>query len=235
MKVTIHQPEHIPWLGFFHKIAQVDTCVILDDVQYEKGYFQNKNKIRTKDGYNWLIVALNKMAFDTKIKDVTIVQDNLWAKKWINILQQTYIKSKYGNLYLNAIADIIKGKYDKLADLNFALIKYLCTCLDVTTNFLISSEMETEGKASDKNLNICRAVGAETYLSGISGKDYLKLDDFEKAGIKVEFQEFHHPVYKQMYDPFMPCMSVIDLLCNHGSQSLDIIFGHNFCLMDNIF
>jgi hypothetical protein len=227
MKITIHQPEHMPWLGFFHKIAQVDTCVILDDVQYEKRYFQNKNKVRTKEGYNWLIIALGKKKLDTKIKDVIIAPDSLWADRWINILQQVYNKSRYGNLYLSAIVDIIRGKYDKLADLNFALIKYLCACLGVTTNFLISSDLGTEGKASDKILNICRAVGAETYLSGISGKDYLKLEDFDRAGIKVEFQEFHHPVYKQMHDPFIPCMSVIDLLCNHGDQSLDIIFGKN--------
>jgi hypothetical protein len=234
MKITIHQPEHMPWLGFFHKIAQVDACVILDDVQFEKNYFQNRNKIRYKDGANWICVPVHAKSH-TNINEVMIAQDGKWHKKWFKFLEQTYSASKYGNLYLQDIKIIVDKNFRRLYELNFELIKYLCECLGISIKFIISSEAVTMGKASDKILNICLTTKADTYLSGISGKGYLKLEDFSNAGIKVEFQEFHHPIYRQMHEPFMPCMSVIDLLCNYGPDSLDVIFGENVKVMTDLF
>jgi len=95
--------------------------------------------------------------------------------------------------------------------------------------------MNVTGKGSDLILDLCRNLGAKRYLSGISGKDYLNLDDFKKEGIRVEFQEFHHPIYRQLYEPFLPTMSVIDLLFNHGNKSLDIINGIGVPVLEEVF
>lgn len=234
MKITIHQPEHMPWLGLFHKIAQVDICVLLDDVQYRKRYFQSKNKVRTQDGFNWIVVPVNSKR-ETLINEVMIANEPKWQNKWQKTLTYSYNKSKYGNLYIGDLCNILENDYIKLADLNIELIKYICSCLGIKTKFVLSSEIKTEGKASSKILNICKKMNTNIYLSGISGKDYLDLTEFNNNGIKVEFQEFHHPIYQQMYKPFIPCMSVIDLLCNYGKESLDTIFGKNVEVMNELF
>jgi hypothetical protein len=234
MILTIHQPEHMPWLGFFHKLDQVDLCVILDNVQYRQRYFQNRNKIRNNNGWNWITVPVNANR-SSLIKDVTIASDHIWKRKWIKTIEHAYRKAPYADLYLQGVLAVILQEWDKLSNLNIALIELLCSYLGIKTRFCLASEMKLEGKGSELILNICSVMGGATYLSGISGKDYLQVSDFTEAGIEVIFQEFHHPIYKQLYEPFEPCMSVIDLLLNHGPASLEIIRGIGVPVMEELF
>jgi hypothetical protein len=122
-----------------------------------------------------------------------------------------------------------------LCELNTALLEKLFEFLNIETPVIRASEINPDGAGSPLILDICLKTECKIYLSGISGKDYLVLDDFSRQGIRVDFQEFHHPVYNQMYEPFMPCMSVMDLLFNYGDKSLDVIHGKGVTVMGKLF
>lgn len=230
MIVTIHQPEHLIWLGLVDKISQADIFVILDTVQFEKNYFQNRNKIRTNtnEGWKWLTVSVVKKSFDTKIKDMEISYNDDWTKKYLNILRESYKKAEFFSNYYPKIEGLILEKNKYLTDLNFKLIKFVLESFGVSDKKIIrSSEMdlpEIKG-GTEVNLSICKKLSAETYLSGRSGKDYLDTKPFSYNNIKVIFHEFNHPEYKQLYEPFIPYMSSIDLLFNYGPEAKDILWS----------
>ena len=234
MRVTVHQPEHIPWPGFFHKIARADVFVVLDNVQFRKNYFQNRNKIRTPDGWAWITVPVHH-SLHTLLQDVQISADERWKKKWLDSLYHAYCKAPYFDEYFPGLKNIINEPISSLSALNLSLIRELCRLLGIKTRFVLASGLGASGQGSELILSLCKKVNAKVYLSGVSGKDYLKLDDFSSAGIQVEFQEFHHPIYRQMHLPFMPCMSIVDLLFNYGKESLQIINGVGIPVMEELF
>ena len=119
--------------------------------------------------------------------------------------------------------------------MNEAIIRYLLAAFSIDVKVVKSSEMNVEGQRGELILNTCRQVGADTYLSGVSGRDYLDLGKFAEAGITVRFQEFHHPVYQQLYAPFLPCMSSVDLLLNYGPASLDVLKGVGVETLDRVY
>lgn len=235
--MTIHQPEHMPWLGFFDKVRQADTLVILDNVQFEKNYFQNRNKIRTQNGWAWITVPIAKARHDILIHEVKIAPGKKGEGRNWKLIGSAYRKAPYFEKYAEDIGKIYLSEWGKLSDLNITLINYLLKVLGIERDVVIASKLGIQlGKGgTEVNLNICRELNADTYLSGISGKDYLDEERFNKEGIKVIYQEFYHPIYKQVYEPFIPCMSVIDLLFNHGDKSLDVLAGIGVERMDTLF
>lgn len=237
MRVTIHQPEHMPWLGFFHKINMADVYVVLDNVQYRRRYFQNRNKIRTKTGWQWVIVPLEKEDRDELlIKDTRIANEDLkWKKKNIESIYHNYCKTPYFNYWWDEFKDVYNKNYLLLVEFNLALLRLFFNKLGIKREIQLASTLNVSGYKGDLILNICKALNAETYISGISGREYLDVKLFHDAGINVVFQEFHHPIYKQLYDPFIPCMSVIDLLFNNGEESLNIINGKGVQVMEEVF
>lgn len=225
----------MPWLGFFHKINMADVYVVLDNVKYKKLYFENRNKIRTNDGWRWITIPLRRHSDDTFIKDIFIHRDLKQKKKRLNIIWQCYNKAEYFEFYWSKFEAIYSKDYNLLLDLNLELINYFLKSLNIHTKIIFASDLDVTGTKSELNFNICKALGANTYISGISGRDYLDIQKFYNNGIEVVFQEFHHPIYKQLHEPFIPCMSVIDLLFNHGEKSLDIINGVGVPVMDKVF
>jgi hypothetical protein len=212
-----------------------DMYVLLDSVQFRKNYFQNRNKIRTIDGWHWLTVPVNN-TFGQSIKDVLIDPNNKrWKKKYWDSIFFSYKKAPYFDRYTNPIRPIFEEGWTHISELNSALILKFLEFLGMRTKVIKSSTLNVKGNASSLILNICQEVGATLYISGISGKDYLNIKDFEKAGIEIVFQEFHHPIYNQLYEPFIPCMSILDLLFNQGDRSLDIINGIGVKVVDEIF
>jgi len=227
----------MPWLGFFHKINMADVFVVLDNVQYRRRYFQNRNKIRTKNGWQWITVPLEKENRGALlIKDAVIFNDNLnWKRKNIESIYYNYCKAPYFKYIWDEFNAIYSADYSNLLDLNLALIQFIFEKLGIKRKIQLVSTLKASGFKGELIFNICKSVGAETYISGISGKEYLDLKLFHDAGINVIFQEFHHPIYKQLHEPFIPSMSVIDLLFNHGDKSLDIINGIGVPVMDKVF
>jgi hypothetical protein len=226
MKVTIHQPNYIPWIGFFNKVSMADTYVILDTVQYEKDGFTNRNKIRQPDspiGWAWLTVPVKKGSSNQPIKDVQIDNNQKWKEASLRSINRIYKSSPYLKAYSQFLDSIYKKEWDGLSDLNEFIIKELFSMLGIEPQIIKASELGVNSKKSDLNLDICKKVGATEYISGISGRDYLEMDRFKEEGIKVTFHDFKHPVYEQVRGPFISNLSVLDLLLSCGPDSTKMI------------
>lgn len=229
MILTGHQPNYLPYLGFFHKVAQADVFAIVDNVQFVKrGTFgwMNRNRIRTKDGWMWLTVpVLTKGKYRQLISDTKINNDLLWANKHFNSLYHNYHRAEYFKKYIDFFEDIYKRHWERFSDLSIEIISYLIKELGIDVKVERCSQIGVTGKATGYVIDMCKRLKSDTYLSGTHGKDYLEESLFLKERIKLVFQEFTHPIYKQQFEGFVPELSVIDLLFNQGPKSLDIILG----------
>lgn len=234
--VTIHQPEHMPWLGFFDKAIRADLLVLLDYVQYRKNYFQNRNKIRTKDGWTWVTLPV-KQPLVAPLNEIRVELDPASMGRYINLVRENYQHAPFFADYFDEFRKIILSSRAKLVDINTELIRYMFGALGIRTPIIVGSDLHlpTVRGGTEVNLSICKHVGATTYLSGISGNDYLDSRLFEEQEVQIAFQEFRHPVYRQAHESFLPCMSGIDLLFNHGPQSLDILTGEGVERLDTVF
>jgi hypothetical protein len=222
--VTIHQPEHLPWPGFFDKIRRAQEVVLLDSVQFEKNYFQNRNRIRGKDGPVWITVpVLTKGRSTQTIAEVEIDNTQHWRKTAWRSLEMNYRKAPHFADYAPFFEEVYEQEWTKLADLNLCILKWMARQFGIERTFRRSSELGCEGSRTDLLLALCRKLGASAYLSGAHGKEYLELAKFEAAGIRVEFQEFRPREYKQLYDPFVPGLSAVDLLFNHGPAGAGLL------------
>jgi hypothetical protein len=226
MIVTIHQPEHLVWLGLLHKIAAADIFVILDTVQFEKNYFQNRNKIRTAQGAQWLTVPVKKQPLQTEIKDIEIASTP-WKEKYLRSLEQAYSKAPFFKTYYPTIKEIIERPHTLISELNCDILLYLLQAYEIQPKRIVrSSELTYEQPADEQVVySICKALKPDLYLSGPSGRDYLRLEPFEASGIQVRFHEFAHPTYRQLHEPFMPYITSLELLFLKGSEARAILFN----------
>ncbi len=238
MIVAIHQPEYLPWLGFFDKAQQADLFVLLDHVQYRKNYFQNRNRIRSDQGSLWLTVPVQTKGRSLQpILEVQIdhAGSPRWREKCWRSIVQHYQKTPFWTSVAPVLEDFYRKSWEKLAEMNEAIIQRMLQIFGIPVKVVRSSQMKVDGNSGDLLVRICQQVGADTYLSGISGRDYLDLAAFSRVGIRVEFQDFHHPIYRQVYEPFMPCMSGIDLLFHYGPESLGVLQGKGVKRLEQVF
>lgn len=222
MIAAIMQPTFLPWVGYFDLVDQVDKFVFLDNVQFEKQSWQQRNKIRTASGAEWLTVPVFiKGRFGQKISNVEIKNDT-FPEKQIKTLQHNYSKTKYYKYYWPKLeAILINSKSaQSLANLNIALIRYIAEMLGISTSFILASEMPASTDRSDRLVNILQNIGANEYLSPQGSMQYLIQDHqiFEKAKISILFHAFQQPEYRQRYSPFTTGLSAIDMLFNEGAQ-----------------
>lgn len=227
MIVSIHQPENMPWLGFFDKLRQSDMFILLDNVQFRKNYFQNRNKIRTATGWQWLTVPITSKSLMKPINEVRVNNITHWQRPSWQAIQQNYHRTEHWDLYAPFFENIYSIEWERLVDLNVAIIKWVVEQLGIRTRLILGSTLAATGHSTALLLAQCQELGATTYLSGQFGREYLDTSQFENAGIEVRFHSFNHPVYQQVYSPFEPGMSAIDLLFNAGPESLAIIEGAN--------
>ncbi|MBN1871183.1 MAG: WbqC family protein [Candidatus Omnitrophica bacterium] len=230
MRISVHQPQYLPWLGYFHKIFSSDVFVFLDDVQYKKREFQNRNKIKNGDDWMWLTVPVvgNEDPYPN-LSDVFIDNEQDWQRRHWRAIYLNYKHAPYFKDHCDFFENVYNSKWDRLNDLNMALIKYIDSSLGIEKPVYLSSEFKLDTVKTQRIIDICKALKADTYLSGLGGKDYLEEDRLAESSIRLEYQDFHHPVYKQLNmkdkDSFIPCLSTIDLLFNHGPESIDILTG----------
>jgi hypothetical protein len=218
MRIAIHQPQFLPWLGYLDKIDRAGLFVVLDSVQFKKNEWQNRNRIRTAAGWQWVTVPVLH-DFGQRIQDVRIDQKTDWRAKHLRALDIHYARAPH-RAALDGLRAIYGQPWERLADLNLAVIRWLLDGFGITTPLRLSSEMQLPEEPTERLIAICRAVGATSYLAGAGAKGYLDAGKFEQAGIAVEAQDFRHPVYRQCYEPFVPGLSAIDLLLTCGGQSL---------------
>jgi hypothetical protein len=227
MRVAISQPTYLPWLGYLDLVDQADAFVFLDTVQFEKRSWQQRNRIKIPGGLSFLTVPVSvKGRFEQKILDVEIEGRN-FVRKHLRSIERRYRRAPFFARYFPELAQILDTCVvgSRLADLNVRLIQWLCGQLGVTTRLLRASEIQQEGCRSELLLNLCRASGADSYLSSLGAADYLLegIPQFSAVGIEVAFQHYDHPRYNQLFPPFWTHASAIDLILNEGGRSLEIL------------
>ena len=221
MIITIHQPEHLPWLGFFNKLSKAELFVILDHVQFEKNYFQNRNRIIGTNGPQWIgIPVITKGHMDGSIAntEISLAGGNLkWKEKYLQTIMQSYGKYPYFSQVYPIIEEVFSQDSMMLCDYNIGIIKKFSQELGFHPEFIRSKDLNVSGLKSDLILDICKETKANTYIAGPSGRDYLNMQSFSDNGIKVVFNDFHHPEYPQRKTKeFVPYMSSLDLFMNVG-------------------
>ncbi|MCS6243442.1 MAG: WbqC family protein [Opitutus sp.] len=228
MIVSIMQPAYLPWLGYFDRIAKSDLHIVLDDVAIDansKTKFANRNKIRTPDGWIWLTVPLRSKGKhgNLLLSEAEITPDTPWRQKHLGALQSNYTRTPYFAEHRAYFGDIYARDWAHLDALTAETTGYLRGALGITCPIQRSSAMNASGEKDALILNLCREVGATTYISGPFGREYLDAAAFAAAGIQLVFHDYAHPEYAQGFPGFEPYMSVVDLLCTQGPAAGDIL------------
>jgi WbqC-like protein family len=223
-----HQPVYLPWLGLFHKIALADLYCVLDIVQYQVRDFNNRNRIKTVNGPIWLSVPVETKNYrKTMICDIKIIH-NGWNYKHARSIQYSYKKAPFFKNYIETIESVLfDDNFKYLTDLNTCMLKFFLNVLNIDTPIVKASDYIFTGAKSDLVLDMCLKLGATDYIFGEQGKNYVNTGKFLKHGVTPYFQKYHHPTYAQINGPFLPYMSIIDLLFNLGPESRKTIMLGN--------
>lgn len=218
-KVVILQSSYIPWKGYFDLVNDADIFVFLDDVQYTSRDWRSRNKIKTKDGAQWLSVPVGNNR-DKLINEVSI-NDGNWQVKHLKRIVSSYSKSAYFDELASIINDIyIEHEWDNLSKMNQYIVKKLANALSISTTFIDSSALDSAGKNQFKLLEIAKLMNADEYISGPSAKSYLSEDLFKDEKIKVTWKEYdNYPLYNQLYPPYEPHVSILDLIASVGIKA----------------
>lgn len=225
MRIGILQPGYLPWLGFFEQMHRSDVFVIYDDVQYDKNSWRNRNRIKTANGIQWLTVPVHmKFERHTLVKDVMIDNTVNWRKKHLLSIKQSYSKAAFFKKYESLLEDAYSRNWDCLVEIDMYFILTLAEGLGIDTTKLVrSSSLNIAGDRIGKLIKICRHFDADIFYEGASGRNYIDPEIFLNHGINVEFQNYSHPTYNQLYGDFVPYLSILDLLFNCGDNSLSIL------------
>lgn len=227
MIVAVHQPQYLPWIGYFDKMRRADVFCYLNDVQYKKNEWQNRNRIKTAQDWQWLTVPV-QYRFPEKINEVRINNTTQWSKKHLQALKTNYSRAPYFKAYISIFEDTFSRDWELISELNIHLIERLKDALQMQEKkTVISSELTLREDPTDRLIDICKVLGADTYLAGQGGADYMDMARFEKNGLKLILQEFAHPVYSQLFGDFQSHLSIVDLLFNCGPESMDMIRSAN--------
>ncbi len=224
MIAVIMQPTYLPWIGYFDLMDRADVFVVLDTVQFEKQSWQQRNRIKTGEGRaQWMTVPVIQN-LGQSIHSVKISEREPWERKHWATIEQNYRRSSYWMSYRDGLATIYSRPWERLVDLNLAIIRYLVDGFGIQSEIVRSSEMPVSGTRVGLLINICHYVNADVYLSPPGSACYIEEDNrFAEEGITLEYQKYDHPVYRQLYGDFISHMSAIDLLFNEGHGSLEII------------
>jgi hypothetical protein len=226
VKVAVLQSNYLPWRGYFDIIHDADLFVFYDDVQYTVNDWRNRNRIKTANGPVWITVPVGNQN-DRRICDVEL-QDTGWARKHWRTIEQAYSRAPHFAM----VADVVRGFYERpwrsLSELNQTLVRTIAgECLGIRSEFRDSREFRLEGRKGDRLLNLLTELGTTEYVSGPSARDYLDVAAFRDAGITVVWKDYStYPEYPQLHGPFVPNVSIVDLLANCGPAAPSYIWEY---------
>ncbi len=226
MKCVILQPSYIPWRGYFHQIGLADVFVFYDDVQYDARGWRNRNRIKTAHGSKWLTIPVHSHGSQTNhilIKDIEIDWSKTWNQEHWLTLQHSYSKTPFFEEYKDKLQNIYHEKPQYLADFTIPLTITIAQWLGFQTQFLRSSELNATGNKTERLISILSNIGADHYISGPSAKEYIEPNLFKEAGIHLEYMQYNYPDYPQIYPPFDPQVSILDLLFMTGKEARNYI------------
>ena len=226
MRVVILQPSFLPWKGYFHQIKRANVFVFLDDVQYDKHGWRNRNKIKTPQGAQWISVdVLTKGKFGQAIKDVAINNGVNWNERIWKAIKMNYQKCPYFREHAAYLEEALFTKWEMLSEFDMFLTKKIARELNLKAEFYQSSELHVDGDKIERIINICKLFKADRYLTGPSARNYLVDDLFRRNGIVLEYQAYDYRPYPQQYGEFIGDVSIIDVLFNCGAESSRYIWG----------
>jgi hypothetical protein len=227
VNAVILQPSYIPWRGYFDQIRRADLFIFYDDVQYDKHGWRNRNQIKTAQGRQWLTIPVHSKGVTEgiAIKDIRIDWSKPWVKNHLKALTFAYKKSPYFQEYLPVLESFYSRRDECLADFTIETTVLISRELGITaTRFMRSSELTgINGIKTERLIQILRYVGASHYISGPSARSYLATEKFDQAGITLEYMEYNYPEYPQLYPPFDPYVTILDLLFMAGERAPDYL------------
>ncbi|HSA05557.1 MAG TPA: WbqC family protein [Candidatus Gastranaerophilales bacterium] len=216
---VIHQPDFLPYMGFFQRFLNSDLWIILDNVQFlnNSKSWHNRDKIKTENGEKWFTVAVQKCSQKTPINEV-LLSDTGWREDNLNLIINNYRKAPFFNEIIPYINNLYAFQCEKMIDFNLKSIDTLMEIFNIKIERIMASNLHPEGNKNDLLIDLLKKVDAKIYLSGVGAKNYLIPELFEEAGIQVIWQDFKHPVYPQLHGEFIPYLSSIDMLFNCGIE-----------------
>ena len=223
MKLAVHQPHYLPWLGYLAKWAAADCFVFLDTVQYEKNGWQNRNRIKTRDGAYWLTVPVHAR-LGASMREVPVDATQPWRARHLRTIEQAYAAAPHLARHHDELERFFAAEWLRLDELAVESATWLARATGIRVPSRRASELDAAADdPTDRLVALCRAVGADTYLAGRDGAKYMDPERFRAAGIQVLYQAYTHPVYAQLHGEFVPSLSALDLLLMHGDESLGIL------------
>lgn len=228
MILSAGQPYFAPYAGFFHKILLSDTFVVLDAVQFPRGTtWISRNRFKNDQGTLWMTVPVWKKGLGLQAIDaVGISHEGRWAQKHLQSLKSAYANAPYFADHLPFMAELFSTKFEKLLDLNLTIIRHVMRSLEIDTRVVLLSDLNVRARGSRLPVEICRHAGASMYLAQGPARKYLDPQVFEQAGVELRFFSLRTPIYPQLWGPFIPNLSVFDLLFNCGAKAREIITAH---------
>jgi hypothetical protein len=226
--VVIHQPDFLPWLGFFDRLRKADLYIALDHAQFVSGTsrsWTHRDRIKTAAGPRWLSLSVRKAPLGTPICEVRLVPDRRWRDDNLNLLRESYQRAPYFGEIFPRVQALYEGSQERLAEMTLDSLDLLCAMLGVSVERRLSSAMSPSGTNNEMLVDLLRKAGATRYLSGQGARAYFRAEPFAQAGIEVQWQAFSHPVYPQGHGAFVPMLSAIDMLFNCGIDESRRILG----------
>ena len=222
--VVAHQPNFIPWAGYFYKMVYADCFIILDEVQFTKGGYINRVKIRQGNSSSWLTVPVSLPDRQAAIKDVTICP-RAFSRKHLNTLRQTYARAPYLKPVLQLIADAYDSGYERLLDLNLHLLNSIIEYIGLKCSFVLQSELVTEGHSNEMLAGLAAQLSATMYVAGNGARNYTEGQEhlYHSRGLSVAYHKFSMPVYEQIHGDFVGGCSIIDAMMNLGPDAIQIL------------
>ncbi len=219
--IVIHQPDFLPYLGFFDRFLHSDLWVILDNVQFVNrgNSWHYRDRIKTHQGAQWLSISVKKCPKEILINEVELSETIPWKVNNLNLLKQNYSKAPFFKEVFPFIEELYDFRGKKMVDFNLKSIHLLMELFDIKIETIFASQLNAEGSKNELLIDILKKVNADTYLAGTGAKSYMEVDLFNAAGIEVMYQDFSHPVYPQLHGEFIPYLSSIDLLLNCGVEA----------------
>jgi hypothetical protein len=222
---VIHQPDFMPYIGFFHRLLQADIFILLDHVQFvshSTRSWTHRDKIKTANGECWLTINVKKAPLGTPINQIELAEND-WRAKNLNLVRENYQGAAYFAELFSRVQALYAIPYKRLVDFNIASIKMLMEWFGIEIPMINSSDMQPNGRKNELLVDLLKKAGANRYLSGLGARNYYQPEPFLDAGIEVLWQQFTHPVYPQQFGEFIPYLSSIDLFFNCGIEQSQLI------------
>jgi hypothetical protein len=216
MRVGIIQSNFLPWRGYFDLIRRCDLFVVYDDVQYTKGDWRNRNRVKTPSGTRWISVPVHHGTLSQLSEDTAIDYSTPWPRKMLNAIRQSYQGSPHFEPYFSELAELLTEPAESISDLNVRLLRWACAHLEISTPMVMAKTLEPTGAKTDRLVGILQRVGATEYLSGPAARAYLEPAKLEDAGIRLRYMRYHYGPYPQLFPPYDGAVSIIDLFFMTG-------------------